>query len=324
MNGQIKVSVCIPVYNAEAYIEQCVRSLFEQTLDSIEYVFIDDCSSDNSIGVMQNILEEYPHRKHQVKIIRHQVNKGVTQSRCDGVASCTGDYIIHCDADDWVDANMYETMYNKAIETDADVVCCNKKIHKKNFYRIVKMPNISTSDEFICRVVSNISFSSLWDKLFRKTIAKSLDLYIPTDIYMREDVIRLVQMLLKCQKIAFVDNPFYNYRLSSNSLTGNVTREKYENVLASTEILGEILLDSRFKKALTALKCLDLLSAVKKTNLLTPFEFHKKVNELDYSDIKAAMKLLTKQERILFLIALHNYRIATVSFQIYKTIKKFL
>ena len=94
-SNRVKVSVCIPVYGVEKYIERCARSLFEQTLDSMEYVFVDDCSPDNSIEIMQKVLEEYPHRQEQVKIIRHEVNQGVGAARNHAVAACTGNYIIH-------------------------------------------------------------------------------------------------------------------------------------------------------------------------------------------------------------------------------------
>ena len=82
-----KVSICIAVYNVEKYIEQCVRSLFEQTLDDLEYIFVDDASPDASIDVMLRVLEDYPHRKNQIKLIRHEINQGVAATRKDAIAA---------------------------------------------------------------------------------------------------------------------------------------------------------------------------------------------------------------------------------------------
>lgn len=79
--SQPKVSIIIPVYNAEAYIERCAASLFGQTLNELEYIFVDDCSSDSSIEVMKNTLALYPERYEQVRIIRHDKNQGVSQAR---------------------------------------------------------------------------------------------------------------------------------------------------------------------------------------------------------------------------------------------------
>ena len=123
-----KVSVIIPVYRTEKYIERCVRSLFNQTLDEIEYLFIDDCSPDNSIKILNNVLEDYPHRKEQVIIHRMSRNSGQAIVRNWGMQNATGEYVIHCDSDDWGDADMYRAMYDKAVEEHSDVVICDYAI----------------------------------------------------------------------------------------------------------------------------------------------------------------------------------------------------
>ena len=112
----IKVSVCIPVYGVEKYIEKCARSLFEQTMqDGIEFIFVNDCTKDRSIEILEQVLAEYPHRKEQTRIIHHEKNRGLVAARNTGLAYASGEYIIHCDSDDWVELDMYEKMYKKAI-----------------------------------------------------------------------------------------------------------------------------------------------------------------------------------------------------------------
>ena len=120
-----KVSIIVPVYGVEKYIERCARSLFEQTLDDIEYLFIDDCTPDKSIEILKNVLKDYPQRKDQVIIHRMEKNSGQAAVRKWGMIKATGDYTIHCDSDDWVDVTMYEKMYNKAIEEKSDLVICD-------------------------------------------------------------------------------------------------------------------------------------------------------------------------------------------------------
>ncbi len=120
-----KVSVIIPVYKAEQYIEKCARSLFEQTLDDIEFIFIDDCTPDNSIDILKCLIRDYPHRKSQVKIIHNEENKGISTTRNIGLNNSTGEYIIHCDSDDWIDDDLYEKLYLKAIEEKSDIVLCD-------------------------------------------------------------------------------------------------------------------------------------------------------------------------------------------------------
>ena len=109
-----KVSIVIPIYNVEKYIIKCAKSLFEQTLDDIEYIFVNDCTPDNSIKVLLEVLEQYPNRKQQVKIITHKINLGAAIARKNGILAATGKYIIHCDGDDWTAPDMYQRLYEKA------------------------------------------------------------------------------------------------------------------------------------------------------------------------------------------------------------------
>ena len=93
----VKVSVCIPVYGVEKYIERCARSLFEQTMrNGVEFVFVNDCTPDKSIEILEHVLAKYPHRKEQTKIINLPENGGVGRARRIAIENCTGEYIIHC------------------------------------------------------------------------------------------------------------------------------------------------------------------------------------------------------------------------------------
>lgn len=183
---QPKVSVIIPVYKAEKYIEQCVRSLFEQTLDSIEYVFVDDCSPDNSIQVMQEILEEYPNRKPQVILIRHEMNKGVGQTRQDGIDVATGEYIIHCDPDDWVDTRLYLNLYDTAINTKADIIICDYEEVSQTSSHTVVLDDINRGKDLFREIVNHRFHASFWNKLIS---AKLKNIYrIPHGINIWEDL----------------------------------------------------------------------------------------------------------------------------------------
>ena len=120
-----KVSVVVPIYGVEKYIERCARSLFEQTLDDIEFIFVDDCTKDHSICVLEKVLLDYPQRQKQTTIVHHEVNKGLPLARQTGIMMATGDFIAHCDSDDWVDVDVYRQMYDTAINEKADVVICD-------------------------------------------------------------------------------------------------------------------------------------------------------------------------------------------------------
>lgn len=98
-NNTPLVSVIVPVYNVAPYIERCAKSLFEQTLKDIEIIFVDDCSSDNSIELVKNLASNYPDRLAQIKYVRHERNRGLAQARKTGLDIATGEYVAHCDSD---------------------------------------------------------------------------------------------------------------------------------------------------------------------------------------------------------------------------------
>ena len=117
-----KVSVILTIYNREKYIEKCIRSLLEQTLDNVELVVVDDASTDASLSILNNVLEEYPDRKPLVNLICLKKNAGRAVARQTGINHITGEYVIHVDSDDWIDSDMLELLYSKAKGTDADIV----------------------------------------------------------------------------------------------------------------------------------------------------------------------------------------------------------
>ena len=110
-----KVSVVIPIYGVEKYIERCAVSLFEQTLHDIEFVFVDDCTPDHSIEILKQVIEKYrpcfEEKNYAVRIERMSSNSGLPTVRRHGVSWCSGEYVTHCDSDDWVAPNMYELLY---------------------------------------------------------------------------------------------------------------------------------------------------------------------------------------------------------------------
>ena len=109
----IYISVIIPIYKAEDYIERCARSLMEQTMkDGIEFLFINDCTPDNSMTILRRVIANYPERGHQIRIIENNKNLGVSATRRLGVNEANGDYIGWCDSDDWVESEAFERMYD--------------------------------------------------------------------------------------------------------------------------------------------------------------------------------------------------------------------
>ena len=253
-----KVSVIIPVYGVEKYIERCACSLFEQTLDDIEYLFIDDCTPDKSVEILKRVLEEYPHRKSQVVIHRMEQNSGQAKVREWGMRNATGEYVIHCDSDDWVDIHMYEEMYNKAIEEDADVVVCDfcstdceNEQYSKGL--ISKERENVIADVLLWRIAG-----CLWNKLVRRKEYTDHDINYPTH-NMGEDAALIVQILWNAKRISYLPKPFYYYYLNQTSITKDVSddnkiRQRFLQATANVKIIEQFLVDKatgKIKDALT-------------------------------------------------------------------------
>ena len=221
-----KVSVIVPVYGVEQYIERCARSLFEQTLDDMEFIFVDDCTPDRSIEVLNRVLEEHPHRKNQVKIVSHENNLGLPFARQSGLKVASGDYIIHCDSDDWVDVTMYEKMYNKAIEEGSDIVVCDYyesdgTVHSWKTQEIPAVPK-----RFLEKILYHIVPPAVWNKLIRRSCYNHA-IQFPSE-NMGEDLALMTQIVYYSEQISYVQEPLYYYFLNMASISKNPSYDKRE------------------------------------------------------------------------------------------------
>lgn len=209
-----KVSIIVPVYRVEDYVERCVKSLFGQTLDDLEFIFIDDCGGDRSMEIIQRTLEDFPERKSQVKFIYHAENMGVSKARQDGVDIAAGEYIIHCDPDDWIERNMYELLYNNAKNNNADLVICNYRSVTDRGSRIITQQPEKLTSISILQSISGVSRISLHGGLVNKLIRSSYykDVHFPKDINYCEDVAVMFQILQHNLKISYLNKSLYNYK----------------------------------------------------------------------------------------------------------------
>lgn len=212
-----KVSVIVPVYGVEKYIERCARSLFEQTLDDIEYLFIDDCTPDRSIEILRKVLEEYPQRKPQVMIHRMAQNSGQAAVRKWGMQNATGEYVIHCDSDDWVDKDTYRALYDKARAEKSEIAICDLAVSNEESNRIVAGCSNIDKALFLRDVCSMCTSWSLCNKIICRELYQG-DFVFPEN-NMGEDMAIMIQLIIKVSKIAYVPNVFYHYFNNPTSIT---------------------------------------------------------------------------------------------------------
>jgi len=207
-----KVSVIIPVYNAEPYIERCVRSLFGQTLDDMEFIFVDDSSPDNSIGIIRQVLEYYPTRKNQVLFLENETNLGPAVTRTRGMKAATGEYLIHCDSDDWVEANMYECLYRTAISQHSDIVVCDYvNEYQGDRAEVRSMGPLPENPHEVLSCTDKRPFYSSWLNLVRTQIVQENGIYPIEGINMWEDLLIGMKEYYYAKSLSYVPKPLYHY-----------------------------------------------------------------------------------------------------------------
>lgn len=208
----MKISVIIPIYNAQKYIERCVRSLMEQTMkEDIEFIFVNDCTPDNSMEILNNVINEYSHRNKQIKIINNKTNLGPSDTRKKGFLTACGEYIACCDADDHVEPEMYETMYNATRNGEVDITVCNYRVEEKEKSRDCLLTPSSTPREALAMLHECSHFPyAMWNQLIRKKyILEQIEYITPTKI--REDTYLLMRIYYHATSIAFVPGTYYHY-----------------------------------------------------------------------------------------------------------------
>lgn len=235
-----KVSVIIPVYKAEDYIEKCAESLFGQTLDELEYIFVDDCSPDDSIGRMYQVLSRFPKRGSQVRVLRHESNKGVSQARQDGVDAAQGEYLIHCDPDDWVEDDLYANMYELAKSQDADIVICDFSAEMDNVARVIKQEASGDAVECVRKMLTGELHCGTCNKLVRESLYRNFR--FPSGINLWEDVCVMIPIVLASKKIVSLSSGGYHYRqINPHSYTLNISDKGVEDIVNSISLVEKYI-----------------------------------------------------------------------------------
>ena len=223
MEKKAKVSVLVPFYNVEKYVGRCVESLFSQTYSNIEYVFVNDCTPDNSMDIINEYIDKFDVRNKCV-IINHEVNKGISASRNDCLDNATGDYILFIDSDDYIDKDMVELLVKAAIENNADISGCGYIEEYKD--RSVEMPQRYTNNHVeMMRAITLLTIKGvMWKLLIRRSIVEENQVRFIPDNTMVDDYLFCCQVFFYAKRFASVDKCMYHY-IQYNPNNYSKTRE---------------------------------------------------------------------------------------------------
>lgn len=246
-----KVSIIIPVYNAELFLSSTINSLMKQTLENIEIILVDDGSTDNSL----TICYKYQKKDKRIKVIKKS-NGGVSSARNEGIKSARGTYIGFVDADDWIEPEMYEQMYDRTDKINADIGMCNyaedskskstvklldtnKEVFEKKDvvdYLIPEMiaPNdLDSKEEEI--------MGSIWRLIINRKFIENNKLMFKEDLALMEDLVFCVEAFLKSNYIAFDKGVYYHYVITDDSALTAYRPNSIDETLHAQEYLETIL-----------------------------------------------------------------------------------
>lgn len=215
------VSILIPVYGVEDYIARCASSLFEQSYENIEFIFVNDCTKDQSIEVLKKTIADYPKRREQVRIINHEHNKGLAGARNTAVAAARGKYLMHVDSDDFlIEPNAVEVLVEKCERDNLDMCFFDGK----KYYRDKELPyseNIPIiKEDYLKLLLKQSRLSSIWGQMIKTSLYQKYNISCVEGLNFGEDYCVKPLLLYYTQRYAHLKACLYGYNnLNQNSYT---------------------------------------------------------------------------------------------------------
>lgn len=329
-----KVSVVLPVYNVEKYLERCINSIVEQTYTDIEIILVDDGSPDNS----PEICDQYAQRDSRVKVL-HKPNGGLSDARNAGLEIALGEFIMFIDSDDYVEPHMIESLINIIRNEESDVVIFGFFADFVDCYEKLLSTRITcpVNGHYIYSTFKDIPidgdmvglFGYAWNKLYTVDVIKSNNMKFTKNISLVEDILFNGPLLMKCEKITFVHEPFVHYMQRPRMTLGNKFYDNYFNLklmaIGSVEKLllhwnksYEQVMEIRQKSEFNALK-----STVRLLSNATNYNNTEKLEYLDaffhnmsvQEQIKAIKVDSIKDIVIKFLLVRKKYKVLIKLYQ---------
>lgn len=251
-NKEYLVSIIIPVYGVEKYIERCANSLFTQTYSNIEYVFVNDCTPDRSIERLNEVLKKNPARKASVNVVENITNCGLAAVRNIGVKHCHGQFLMHVDSDDWLDVDVVEKCVKKQIETDADIIAFDRNIYLRDGIRKVSAREANTKEEFLVQMLRREREISIWGMLIRTSLYKEHQIACVEGINMSEDFQTSPRLVYYANRISILHGVAYNYECrNSKSISATFNEKNVNQELVTLDVLDAFFADKpeMFKSA---------------------------------------------------------------------------
>lgn len=273
-----KVSLLIPIYSVEQFIERCARSLFGQTYSDLEFVFVNDCTPDRSVEILQKVMEEYDGRRSFVRIINHERNRGLAATRNTALDNATGEFVCLVDSDDWMSPDAIEVLVNKQLENDDDLVSGNRLVHYPEMENVWLERKYQDKEEMTMQMMLHSWDHLITGRLVRNTLFTDNGLRWNEGLDIAEDRFMMSLLAYHAQRFDTVDSVVYHYeRRNLNSISRvNDGPSAFRN---NNQELGNLMSLRRFfkdKDAECQRKCTLLIMEQLKFNMKTALAFASK------------------------------------------------
>lgn len=241
----MRVSILVPVYGVEKYIERCAVSLLEQTYGDIEYIFVDDCSPDGSIGILRSVVARHPERSPMVRIIRHERNRGLSAARITAIEVATGEFLMHVDSDDWVERNAVELCVEKQRETGADFVYFDGIMHHAKYSLKMCRPDFMSARDMALAIVKRDISVNIWGALIRTSLQQKHKIYPEEGVNMGEDYQQTPRVVYYATAVSHLPRELYHYEFANadSYCNSGFSESKYQQSLRSFQIIYDFCRD---------------------------------------------------------------------------------
>lgn len=237
MIEQPKVSILVPVYGVERYIERCTESLMEQTYEDIEYIFVDDATPDRSIEILEDVVARYPKRRSQVRILQHKNNKGISAARNTAVAVAVGMYMLHVDSDDYIAKEAIEKLVYAAQTSKADIVIFDTIELRKDGEVLLKA-EYENRETYIKGLLQHTNRCAHWNKFYRTDFYKHTSIQSVENVRLGEDYAVTPRLVHQAKKISVLHEGLYYYETrNQSSYVHNLNRAAIESQHLADRVL---------------------------------------------------------------------------------------
>lgn len=327
MSKDIKVSIILPIYNVEAYLEECIGSLLNQTLKEIEIIAINDGSTDRS----KEIIDKYRHCNKNI-IYLEQKNQGVSVARNLGLQYARGKYVLYMDSDDYLEHECLQLLYDKAEKTHSSIVIySHREIYERKQENLIVPVIINIDDtkkykghEVADMVLRGKFLGTPWNKLFRRDDLIREGIEFEPGRYVQDWYPIFVQ-IYKSQTISFLNKPLYSYRIRETSTTGKKTQKNIDDYThAATQIISYAKKEKLNENSIRVIKCSAIATILRRyyeLNLLKKKNDYRKIEERHKEVFEISPKQILECKDIGYRIKIE---LMAYKLRLYHVLKKYI